>query len=629
MQKIKGYFSFENIDKTPYNEKISSLGSLIGEGKKTLFQDNYFFISTSYEYKENDAELFWLCNDRYLIMIDGPLTFDSRYVTDDMRKMGYKEKIAYIIEQYGQRNLNIFNVLDGSFFISIYDRQKKSLVLITDRLSSRLFLFTKNQNGFFFSNDIRSLLLNQETKPDLDYQSVSEFIRFSMILEDRTLIASIKTIKPGCIFEISRSNEKQEFYWTINYDETWSKTSDYYREELSKAFAKATIGLITEQTTGLMISGGLDSRLIAASAKDAERQLVSISYGGYENDEVKLAKRVSNICKFPFNFIERDPNYYSNNFQIATEITQGLYSFIHAHMIGLREQITNTGVDSLINGWGLDLLFSGTYFPKKKLSILPGRSYPTIWPRELENDDEIFQSMFQSLNTVSDNSLLYVMSKKRNRAIEDLPKQTLHCLINKSKDWASDRLNRHDSILFHNFSKFRSYIFPLSVRSYIKERCPIYNNQLIDIYLQLPPRLRACSRTYRGVLESMSKELALLPYSRTGVSLLMPEFIQYLGYFLQPTIHKWRLKSGEISRKKESSYAETFDSYPKFDRLFQRTSMGVLANNVLSNGLIYDIGLFEKNKILNMVDHQRNGLINSGEFLCNLMSLNKWLELIS
>jgi asparagine synthase (glutamine-hydrolysing) len=629
MQKIKGYFSFQNINKTPFKEKVSSLGNLTIEGKRTYFQDDIFFISTSYEYKENDAELFWLCNDRYLIMIDGPLTFDSRHVTDDMRKMGYKEKIAYIIEQYGQHNLNIFNVLDGSFFISIYDRQKKSIVLITDRLSSRLFLFTKNQNGFFFSNDIRSLLLNQEIKPDLDYQSVSEFIRFSMILEDRTLIASIKTIKPGCIFEISRSNEKQEFYWTINYDETWSKTSDYYREELSKAFAKATIGLITEQTTGLMISGGLDSRLIAASAKVSERELVSISFGGFQNDEVKLAKRVSNICKFPFNFIERNPNYYSNNFQNATEISQGLYSFIHAHMIGLGEQITNLGIDSLLNGWGLDLLFSGSYFPKKYLSILPGRKYPTIWPRELDNDDEIFQSIFQSLNTVSDNSLLYVMSKDCNKLNIDFPKLTLHSLINKSSNWASDRLNRHDSILFHNFSKFRSYIFPLSVRSYVKERCPIYNNHLIDIYLQLPPKFRACSRTYRGVLKSMSKELALLPYSRTGVSILMPEFIQYLGYFIQPTIHKWRLRNRDISRKNESSYAETFDSYPKFDRLFQRTLMGELASNVLSDGPIYDIGLFDKNKLLNMIDRQRNGLINSGEFLCNLMSLNKWLELIS
>ena len=625
MEKIKGYFSFSDQINLPYDEKSSSIGERNIGSKKTTYFDNNCFISTSCEANEKDSEFFSINDDRYIILINGPLTFDKRFMDDKMSRLGRKEKFSYVIDHFDHIGPAIFNTFDGSFFVSIYDKVRKRLILITDRLNSRLFFFSQQQSGFYFSNDIRSLLSNQEIKQDLDYQSLFEFIRFSMILEDRTLYSEIKTFEQGLMIQITKDRVSRNNYWTSAFDESWNMSNQDYLEKLKGSIFRANLELMTENNLGLLLSGGLDSRIIAASALSAGKDIRGITFGGFQNEEVKLAKRVADVCGFEFNFIKRSPDYYSDNFEKAIGQSQGLFSFIHAHMIGLSNPIQNLGIDTIISGCGMGIYFSGQFFPKIKISHLPGRYFYLIWPKRL-NEDDVYVNTYGFFNSISDRFLSKIIRDRYKDVAVNSPKKKVQELIEEYSHETHDRMNQIDLFCLRHFSKLRANYFPLSIRGYAKERTPVHNHELLDLFLELPPRLRACSRVYGDVLKSFSKQLAWLPYSRTGVSIMMPEIIENVGYILQPTIQEIQLWKREIFHENEEFHGETYDSYPKIDRLFQYSSMGLLANKVLSDGPIYDLGILERIEIMDLLNQERNGNIKIGEFLCNLMSLNQWLD---
>jgi hypothetical protein len=308
------------------------------------------------------------------------------------------------------------------------------------------------------------------------------------------------------------------------------------------------------------------------------------------------------------------------------DLGDGLYSFHHAHLLGLGRQIQALEVDTLIHGWGLDVLFSASYQPKYLVRHLPGRSFYLLWPRPFQDENDIVQSLYAALAFRQDPLYSRLPAGPLREVWHAWPKRSIAGMVEQSREHALDLHNRFDWVILENFSRFRSFLYPLSVRSGFKERCPLYDNAVLDQYRSLPPRLRFCSRAYGQALSLLSKPLACLPYSRTGISLRAPEFVQSLSYFLKPGLQTARLAFRHLARRHPEYPAEAFDSYPRLDVLFRRTALGEIARQGFASSVLVDLGLVNPHVLVEMLDCHLCGAADYAEHLAALLTLETWLS---
>lgn len=532
-----------------------------------------------------------------------------------------------VVDNYHRSGVKAFGNLSGSFLLLFYNVARKELVIVSDRFASRPLFFCEGNGRLIFASDIRALLQNPDTARRLDMRSIVEFLRFTMVLGDRTLYMDIKCLQPATALIVSNDGKRYEPYWTMEFHESWDQPDRYYIEHLAHSFQETLNKTIPgDEGVGLMLSGGLDSRMIAASLWSSGRRVTAVSFGGFENDEVRLARRVARVCGFRFAFLKREPEYYFGIFPEAVRISNGLYVFFHAHMLGVHDQVRAQGLHTLIHGWGLDVLFSGSYLPKRAVHHLPGRHFLLIWPRPLRTQEEVADSFYGKLALPMDDLAAKLVAEPYRKMWREYPKQIILDIARVAAQHAQDPYNQHDFMMLSNFTKFRSFLYPLSVRWGVRERCPLFSNDIIDLFLEMPPRLRVCSRAYGKALALLNGALARMPYSRTGASVLYPEMIQTISYALQPALHSLRLKWRRVMGQHKQYPAETFDSYPNVQVLVRTGKFRTFVQEGLLADRLCALGIVDASVVEQMIERHLRGEANYGDYLTALMTLNLWLR---
>lgn len=595
------------------------------EFRQDLRDENYFALSVL---SSSQAESDWtaICSDQDLLFyLSGYIHIDGRTIFADSAKDLIITISQKIFESVFMGRMERLHGLSGSYLILFYHLKSRTLNIVTDRLCSRPLFYSRKEGTLFIASDVQALLQIPDIDPKLDLCSVTEYLRFGTVFENRTLYENIKSVSSASILTANRDGVHLERYWSMIYDESWQKPDQYYVEALADAF-KLSIGRLADgfENLALMLSGGLDSRMIAASIWASGTQVKAVSFGGFENDEVKLARRVAKVCDFPFSFLKRVPDYYGMVFPETAHIGNGMFPFYHAHVLGLHEQIQAQGISTLLHGWGLDVLFSATFLHKQSVHHMMGRSFNLIWPRVLDDRRSVGDGLYSKLALPSDD----LIEKLPGNLLKDMwrcwPRDVIFKLVDNARHHAEDYYNQYEWVLLHDISRFRSFLYPLSVRWRCRERCPIYDSPIIDVYLSMPPALRFCSRAYGRALEQLSKPLARTPYSRTGISVRSPEIVQTCAYFLLPATQAARSKGRIILGRHRQYPEEGFDSYPKTGVLLRQESFKLIFRKNLSTGILGDLGLVDEDVLEQMLDDHFQGKANYGEMLAALLSLAHW-----
>lgn len=90
------------------------------------------------------------------------------------RSQSDTECIVHLYEQYGS---GFIKYLRGMFAIAIWDEAKHSLWLIRDRLGKKPLYYFQDQDFFYFSSEITSLLQGLKNRPKIDLSATRPLVR--------------------------------------------------------------------------------------------------------------------------------------------------------------------------------------------------------------------------------------------------------------------------------------------------------------------------------------------------------------------------------------------------------------------------------------------------------------------
>ncbi|WP_022852166.1 asparagine synthase (glutamine-hydrolyzing) [Limisalsivibrio acetivorans] len=270
-----------------------------------------------------------------------------------------------ILEAYRKWGSASLNLLNGDFAFCILDRERRKLFLARDRLGNKPLYYTKTQNGeFFFASELQAF--RGVVPTIIDEQKAGNIIVFSINDNDeRTLLKGVYNLPPGHFMEYSIESGalSSMSYWELeeeirNEDET--DLLDEFHELLEDA---VRLRLIADVPVGCLVSGGLDSSVIAMHIANLGGNIKCFS-SVYDNhpeiDEKRYVTKLGESLGLNITFIHPDVSG-RQDFRRIAEIQGDLFrSFsIFAQYETIRR--ASEEVTVVLGGQGADELFGGYY----------------------------------------------------------------------------------------------------------------------------------------------------------------------------------------------------------------------------------------------------------------------------
>jgi asparagine synthase (glutamine-hydrolysing) len=207
------------------------------------------------------------------------------------------EVIVHLYEELGQEFLEKLN---GQFSLAVWDARRRQLLLARDRVGIRPLFYTMAEGALIFASEVKSLLLDDRVKPEVDIQGLDQIFTFWVTQPPRTIFRDIVQLPPGHFLVAGAGQVRTGGFWQLSLSEDADlsdKPEEWYVDRLQELLIDSTrLQVRADVPVGVYLSGGIDSSAIAALVKhftDAPLTTFSVSFTDGFYDESPYQKEMA------------------------------------------------------------------------------------------------------------------------------------------------------------------------------------------------------------------------------------------------------------------------------------------------------------------------------------------------
>jgi len=440
-----------------------------------------------------------------------------------------------ILHLYLKDQLGRFREVNGQFAAAIYDKAHHRLLLVTDRLATTAIHIWQQDGELVFATHLFTLLGDQRIARRSNPEAIAQLFTMQRTIGDTTPIKNVLALPAGCIATFDASGEKKSRYWELNWHEDGSSEDDT-AEKIAVALRNAVARQSTGPRTGLLLSGGLDSRLIIAAAPAGHLSCwTTASYEG--NPELEIARRIANMFASEHHALIVDPAETLNVNDDTVVESGGLYPASTPMSAFLPR--AGAGCDVLLTGHGLDYTLRGYYLPTRFVQISGSRGrLPMLKPIPARaTGKDVLESLRQGppLSTVQ-------RIVKAGKADEWWGHQA-EGMDRILRPWldSDEPYNAWDAFILHAVNKHYAFTGMMATRAVADMALPAFDNELFDIYLTLSPKARVSGRHVHKALRRLSPEAARMPNANTFFRADMHHWLELAALYGRAVLRRLRL----------------------------------------------------------------------------------------
>lgn len=252
----------------------------------------------------------------------------------------------------------VFRQLNGAFAILYADEM--GFHIVTDPLGTTQVFLGKGADGRTVSAGTHADLVAVagEVSEEVDPVSLGQFLRQGHCDFPCTMYKNLVEGHPGTVFAMCRENgelqSRQWLYWQPPAEVRTGYSETDLADRLREVFLAAVAERCAADRTGVALSGGLDSRLVTAAVPRDKAGIV-FTLCDRVNREARTARRAAAAYGRPWFPLIRHQEYLADHLVGAVRFIGCECEFVHAHLFGFADTITNE-VDVLLTGDLLDTL---------------------------------------------------------------------------------------------------------------------------------------------------------------------------------------------------------------------------------------------------------------------------------
>lgn len=308
-------------------------------------------------------------HDKSLVLVCNGEIYNYIELKKELQSLGYTfltdcdtEVILYLYELYGKECVQY---LRGMFAFCLYDIKKQQLIVVRDRIGEERLYYAEVPCGVVFCSELKGILKEYITVPQLNVQALLEPVRFTGALNPRdTFIEQIKRVQSGEMIIVDAQGVRREFYWCRRRTYDFQGSIEEAKKETRRLLEEAVnIEMRSDVPVAVMLSGGIDSSAVAALAKRAGHEVHTITTGykgKHQVDEREVALRFAKEQNFVYHEIELSKEDYVEAFDELVEyLDEPMTDSTAIAQWAMFKKVKELGYKVLLGGMGGDELFYG------------------------------------------------------------------------------------------------------------------------------------------------------------------------------------------------------------------------------------------------------------------------------
>jgi asparagine synthase (glutamine-hydrolysing) len=237
--------------------------------------------------------------DGTVVVVQNGEIYNYRALREELERAGHRfhthgdtEVLVHAYEEWGEC---FAERLRGMFAIAIWDAPRRRLVLARDRFGIKPLLYREDGDELLFASELRAL-----PRGEVDLDALEAFLAFNSIPGPLTIFAGTRKLPPGHLLvhengvvRVERFARPAPAHASAVRRESEDELAAELRDRLRDS---VRAHLVSDVPVGVLLSGGIDSALLAAlAAEESGEPLRTFSIGFEEGsfDERADARRVA------------------------------------------------------------------------------------------------------------------------------------------------------------------------------------------------------------------------------------------------------------------------------------------------------------------------------------------------
>lgn len=213
--------------------------------------------------------------------------------------------------------------LDGLFSLACTDGDRT--VLATDKHGSRPCYYTP-EGSMRFAAELKALVPVIDD-PSVDPRALSDLLAFGYVWGSTTLLDQVSELRPAHALVAENGHRSVERYWDPGHELV---DSPDYAAQIQRAYRRSVDAMAetVDGRTGLWLSGGLDSRILASTFDEADHSFSAMTYAIPGERELGPATQVASAFDVDHDRITLGPaSAYAARLDRAIGLSDGMIAW--------------------------------------------------------------------------------------------------------------------------------------------------------------------------------------------------------------------------------------------------------------------------------------------------------------
>jgi asparagine synthase (glutamine-hydrolysing) len=216
-----------------------------------------------------------LSDGRAAIVLNGEI-YNYRELRSELEAKGYRFRsrgdVEVVLRLFDDEGIGCLERLNGMFALALWDGRERVLHLARDRFGIKPLFWCREGHRIAFASELRALLAGGfPAQPELDCVELRHYLALGYPSAGGSLLEGVQAVPPGSVLSINTGGgETLRFYWQPPEPEERATVPADAPEQLRAVLAAAVERqLVADVPVGVFLSGGVDSSTVSALAKRA------------------------------------------------------------------------------------------------------------------------------------------------------------------------------------------------------------------------------------------------------------------------------------------------------------------------------------------------------------------------
>ncbi|MDT8306346.1 MAG: asparagine synthase-related protein [Anaerolineae bacterium] len=559
-----------------------------------------------------EAQPLWNASKTIGLVMEGEL-FDPSAARQSLLAQGYPLQdggdAALLLGLYETRGEAFVEGLNGAFSVALWDNTAQKLVIANDRLGLHPVYYSRSHDGLIFGSGVRALLAHPALPRCVDHVGVAQFLAFDHLLGQRTLVEDVQLLPQATVLVYEDGYLRQQRNWEPLHPREYPfRLETEWMDDLLHHLRQAMVRQAPsgEVPAGMLLSGGLDSRLLLALLGESQPldSFHTFSWGLPGCDDARFAAEVADALGSQHHFFALRPDWLRGMAEEAVRITDGMGNLVNLHAgATLKEQTEHAQI--LYKGFLGDAMAGFAQRPQHWADYSPDNAIRAHQLAHREQGVLIFEQ------DRLDQTLTAAFRERVGDAVMESYRAGMA---------AARTAQLADQRIYYDYTQRvprHTLNGVLMVRSRAEVRLPFVDRDLVSLMLTIPPGFRYRRELMRNTFIRQFPKLAQIPVPDTGLPLI--DCARDVRIRAQRLV-RWHLNKAGLKRV---DYLQR-RPYKDYGTWFRTVLRDWVEDNLLSQRSLQR-GYFEPEAIRGLVRAHMNGADHSIR-LGVLLSLELWQQ---